>query len=323
MQVMTITRRQYMTKGPRMLLCLMLLAAETSLAQLGSPTPASRPVVVAPIVNETIRRDINEVTLVFSVARKKQLVRNVVPEDLTVLDDGRPVTQLTYFAQQTDLPLKIVILLDISGSMRERFRLEREVAEDFLLRLLRPQDTGMLLAFNDKVSIIESSAQAMESVAQIRAQNPRGGTAIHDAVRAAAGQLRATGITPSRKAILLVTDGNDNASRTTAAQAVEAVLRAEAVVFVVNTAVGLNRDMRLLARETGGQVWNAFTRHRVAVAFRQAENSLRSQYVLGYRPPEFVADGRFHRVKISVRQPGLQVYCRKGYFASEMSPQDK
>ncbi len=294
-----------------LLLCLMVLATQIALAQVDS---------AAPLPDAVIRKNVHEVTLVFTADKKGRPVRDLAAEHLTVVDDGRPVARLTSFAHAADLPLKVTILLDISGTMAEKFGFESQVAQDFLSHLLRPQDTGTLVAFNDTASFIDFSVSATETLANIRKQNPRGGTAIRDAVGAAAAHLTARENTPARKAILMVTDGDDNRSKATIAEAIEAALRAEAAVLVVNTAPRVHPDMRLLARETGGQVWNALSKGEVATAFRHAEESLRSQYVLAYHPPEFVADGRFREIRIALQEPGLRVRCRKGYFASAAPP---
>ncbi len=302
------------------LLGLILLAGQTIAAQQGSSEPRY-PLSGSPAINETIRKDVDEVTLVFTVAARKRLVRSVLPQDVTVIDDGHTVERFTAFARETDLPLKIIILLDISGSMADKFRLERRIAEDFLSRLLRPQDMGTLIAFNDAVFVIESSPASTDNVASIRMKDPRRGTAIHDAVWAASEQLMASGKTRSRKAILLVTDGADNSSRRTPTQAVDAALRAEAVVFIVNTARGFVAEhMHKLADETGGQVWTALSPSDVAAAFHRIEESLRSQYVLAYKPPQFIPDGRFREIEITLPQRDLRVYCRKGYFAFRAAP---
>ena len=266
---------------------------------------------------ETISRDIEEVRLVLTVAdRRGHFIKGLGPNDLAIYDDGRSVERLTFFGSESALPLRVAVLVDISGSMAEEFGFERKVAEDFFKHVVGPQDSAELIAFHVQSFNIGRGHAADEQLKRIRKQSLRAGTAIWDAVRSACRQLDSHPDERSRKALLLITDGEDNSSHIGVKEAIEAAWQDEVTVFVANTNHFQSKpELTRLARETGGQVWTGGTSGSVVSAFQHLKDSLRSQYVLAYRVPEAQDDGRFHPVKVVPANRKFRALCRKGYFA--------
>ena len=266
--------------------------------------------------SETISKEISEVRLVLTVADQRgHLIRGLGPADLAVFDDGRSIDKLTYFAAESELPLRIVVLVDASGSMANQFAFERRLTADFFKKSVRPGDSAQLIAF-DTENFVMDPRGADTQIKKMQQERPNAGTAIYDAVRVACERLNRNPDERARKAMLLITDGDDNSSHTSLQQTIEAAWQGEVTIFIaILNHVDPSREMALLARETGGQVWSDMSTGGVLSAFKQVQQNLRSQYVLAYRMPDAQADGRFHPVKVVPANKKLRALCRRGYFA--------
>jgi Ca-activated chloride channel homolog len=274
----------------------------------------------------TFRKQVDEVNVVFTVTNKHgHFVHNLSENDLAVLDNDQPPEKITYFQSQTDLPLRVALVIDSSDSVTNRFAFERKSALAFLKRILRPKsDMGLVIGFNQQIHVTQTATANLGLLANgLRELHPNGETAIYDAVTVACQQLTQVRDTePSRRVIILITDGEDNRSHIGLQQAVDAALHSDTVVYVLSTnpeySIDLaeqgDKDMKELSESTGGRLLRAADEDGVSGSFIKLEKELRSQYALGYKPATNHADGLFHRLTL-LGPHKLKVFHRLGYFA--------
>jgi VWFA-related protein len=274
----------------------------------------------------TIRASVQEVNLIFTATNKHgRFKRDLKPTDLAVLDDGKPPAAVNSFRSETDLPLRVGLVLDVSGSITDRFTFEQDSAIRFFSQILRPKtDKAFVLAFDSVCTLTQDFTDDVNLLAQgIKKLTPGGGSAVRDAIHLAATEklMKARADGPVRRVIILISDGEDNQSRVTTAQVIEAAHRAEVTVYTIstNTSADFSRGdkaMRALAEETGGRVFYPNKVDDVVKAFKQIEDELRSQYALSYKPADFDADGHYRRIEIQSHvDKNLVIRARKGYFA--------
>ena len=290
-----------------------------AVAQVAAPLAFADP---APPALETISKNIDEVRLVLTVADKHgKFIKGLGPADLAIYDAGRSVDKLTFFGAESELPLRMAVLVDVSGSMFAQFGFERRLAEDFFKRVVRPQDSAEIIAFHVETFELGRGEKANQELKKIRKESARFGTAVWDSVRSACALLNSRPDERSRKALLLITDGEDNSSHIGVQQAIEAAWQTEVTVFVANTNHYQSRpELARLARETGGQMWSGGTSGEVVSAFRHLQENLRSQYVLAYRVPEMQAG--FHALRVVPANKKFRALCRRGYYALARKPKE-
>jgi VWFA-related protein len=274
----------------------------------------------------TIHKLVQEVNVVFTVSDKHgHFVKDLKENDFKVLDDKKPPVQIVNFASETNLPLRVGLLVDASNSVRDRFRFEQDSAIEFLNEIIRPHfDRAFVIGFDTTPEVTQDFTDNTEYLSKgVRALRPGGGTALYDAVYFACRDklLKAPQTGPTRKAIILLSDGEDNQSRVTREEAIEMAQRAEVILYTISTNVSgvkLRGDKVLerMAEATGGRAFFPFRIQDVSNAFSEIQDELRSQYVLAYKPADFTADGHFRSIDIiAADRKGLQVRARKGYFA--------
>lgn len=276
----------------------------------------------------SITKQVDEVNLVFTITDSKRRFRgDLSSADFQLLDNHRPPEKIRYFQQQSSLPLQIALVIDASASITGRFGFEKKAASIFLKKMLRPGvDQAFLVAFDDEIHLLhdftDSSADLQESLKVIK---PGGNTALYDAIVFAADKLRSHA-EPSvtRRVIVLITDGEDTKHHAILYDAEQAAIRADSLLFALSTNQMKHNSqyprgeavLEILSRATGGSILPAHEHSEINHAFTSIEKSLRSQYVLGYTPAEFKADGSFHTIEIVPRKPRLKVQCRRGYYAT-------
>jgi VWFA-related protein len=274
----------------------------------------------------TITKLVQEVNVVFTVSDKHgHFVKDLKEHDFKVLDDKKPPVQIVNFASETNLPLRVGLLVDASNSIRDRFRFEQDSAIEFLNEIIRPHyDKAFVIGFDTTPEVTQDFTDNTEYLSKgVRALRPGGGTALYDAVYFACRDklLKAQQTGPTRKAIILLSDGEDNQSRVTREEAIEMAQRAEVIVYTISTNVsGVkmrgDKVLERMAEATGGRAFFPFRIQDVSNAFSEIQDELRSQYVLAYKPADFTADGHFRSIDIiAADRKGLQVRARKGYFA--------
>src|ERR1700687_2298305 len=273
----------------------------------------------------TITKRVDEVNVLFiATDRHGKFVRNLNQNDFSIFDDHKPVQSIINFRRETDLPIELGLLVDMSGSVQGRFGFEKEAATGFLQHIIRPgYDRAFVVGFNkesrltqdftDKVPLLSAGVQRLSN---------GGGTALYDAIYKACKEklLREHSDHPIRRAIVILSDGEDNQSEYTRAQAIEMAQRAEVLIYAISTddsGLILRGDKVLedLASATGGRAFFPYKMKDITRSFAAIEDELRSQYAVSYKPSDFDADGRYRSIQITALKKDLQVRARRGYYA--------
>ena len=295
---------------------------------------------------QTFKREVNLVDVLFTVLnRRNKLVPDLEQGDFKVFDEGKP-QEIRYFSKQSDLPLRIGMLLDTSNSIRDRIKFEQDASVSFLFSVLRRnKDEAFVMTFDDEPQILQgftSDTGALRD--QIIGTRAGGGTAIYDAIyEACSKQLnhppRPAGDQPDvvRRVMILISDGEDNLSTHTRSEAIELAQRTSVVIYTISTStqwVALeetnpektsNRKYHLtdgdkiledLAEETGGRAFFPYHVDDLDQSFQDIGDELRNQYSIAYQPENYVLDGRYHRIRVEVPDhKGYKVSARRGYYA--------
>jgi len=273
----------------------------------------------------TIKTRVNEVNVLFIATDKHgKFVRNLDEKDFAILDDHLPPQSIVNFRRETDLPIQLGLLIDTSGSVRGRFDFEQDAAVGFLQNTIRPNfDKAFVVAFNTHSQMMQGFTDnpALLSAAVHRMQDG-GGTALYDAIYRACRDnlMKDHEDRPSRRAIVVVSDGEDNQSEYSEAQAIEMAQRAEVIIYAISTddsGLVLRGDkvLQRMAESTGGRAFFPYKMKDMKNAFAAIGDELRSQYIISYHPANFEADGRYRPIEITALKKDLQVRSRKGYYA--------
>ena len=296
---------------------------------------------------ETLKVNVNVVQLFFNVKDKKgALIPNLPKDAFQVLEDGQPQT-IKYFAAESNLPLTLGILIDSSGSQARVLDMEKQVGGDFLSQILRDKDLAFVISFDVDVDLLQDFTNSIHSLKSalnsakintaggggtgipglgggtIPTQGTPRGTLLYDAVYLAAHDELSQQV--GRKAMILLTDGEDQGSRLKIRDAIEAAQKADTIVYVLLCAdrgfygfggYSGDREMKKLTEDTGGrviEVGNKF--EKLKQGFDQIANELRSQYNIGYTPTNSKLDGTFRKVQIQTNSKDYKIQARTGYYA--------
>jgi len=275
----------------------------------------------------TIHKRVDEVNVLFIATDKHgKFVRDLNQSDFSILDDHKPPQAIVNFRRETDLPLHLGLLIDVSGSVNGRFDFEQNAAITFLQRTIRASfDKAFVVGFNTQSQLAQDFTDNVPLLAAgVHSLRDGGGTALYDAIYRACREkfLKDRPDHPVRKAIVVVSDGEDNQSEVSRAQAIEMAQRAEVIIYAISTDdSGLilrgDKNLEQLADSTGGRAFFPFKIKDVTRSYAAIEDELRSQYVVSYKPADFDADGRYRSIEISALKKDLQVRSRKGYFAPQ------
>ena len=308
-----------------------------------SPAPKQEP---AQQSDQTIKSVVNLVDVLFTVLnRRNKLVPELEKSDFKIWDDKYP-QEIRYFSKQSDLPLRIGMLLDTSNSIRDRIKFEQDASINFLFSVLRRnKDEAFVMTFDDEPQIVQAftgDAGALRD--QITKTRAGGGTAIYDAIyEACVKELshppRPPGDQPDvvRRVMILISDGEDNLSTHTRSDAIEMAQRTSVVIYTISTStqwISLSQTdpsklgdrkyhltdgdkiLQELAEETGGRAFFPYHVDDLDQSFQDIGDELRNQYSIAYLPTNYVLDGRYHKIRIEVPEhKGYQVRARRGYFA--------
>lgn len=292
----------------------------------------------------TIKVNVDVVNILFNVRDKRGgLVSNLNKDDFSIAEDGKDQT-VKYFNRETDLPLTIGLLIDVSASQQNLIEIEKNAAYQFFGSVLRPKDLAFLISFGADAELLQdytSSPQLLRKGLdglQVNSDvgglqpgpvptinHPRG-TILYDAVYlAAAEQLKGQ---VGRKVLILITDGEDEGSRYDIKKAIEAAQKADAIIYgfyYVDRAFYMGHGMvfggvsdsalRQLSEETGGHVFHIDRKTTLQDAFNQLQDEMRSQYAIGYTPTNSAKDGSFRKIDIRTTNKDWKVQARKGYYA--------
>ena len=295
----------------------LLWAQETS-----KPAPEAR--VFPGDEESTIRVDVSRVPLLFTVTDKRnRFITDLDREDFQVFDNGGK-QEIREFVRESDLPLRIGIILDTSNSVRTRFRFEQEAAIEFIRGVLAEEkDRAFLVSFDTRAELVVDFTNNPEQLAVgVRNLRAGGGTALYDAVYYACRDKLPEDWPPEqfRRALVILGDGEDNQSSVTREMALEMAHKAEAVIYTISTNRSGQRQpgdktLERFAKETGGVSFHPFQAQDLEQSFADIANELRHQYFILYSPDNFAADGSFHRVQVKSRVKNTSVRVRSGYYA--------
>ncbi len=287
--------------------------------------PADAPAASTDVGTPTIRTAVNEVSLIFTVTdRRGHYISNLNQSDFALLDDQKAPARFNSFHQQINLPLRAGILIDTSSSIRSRFQFEQQSAKEFLLQVLRARnDRAFVMGFDETPNIVTDWTNDQDALETgVDKLSPGGGTALFDAVYSACRDklLTARGPEPYRKAIILVSDGNDDVSHVYLPEAIKECERAETIIYAISTNWTPSRGegdkiLQELAEQTGGEVFFPPSVEDMATSFKNIEEELRSQYALVYTPADFKMDGAFRSIYLYCYDRRYTVRAKKGYFA--------
>jgi Ca-activated chloride channel family protein len=272
----------------------------------------------------TIKKRVDEVNVLFiATDRHGKFVRNLNQADFSILDDHKPVQSIVNFRRETDLPLQLGLLVDMSGSVHSRFDFEKEAATGFLQHVIRRGfDKAFVVGFNKTSKLTQDFTDNVQLLsAGVQNLKGGGGTALYDSIyKACEEKLHDRADHPVRKALIIVSDGEDNQSDVSRAQAIEMAQRSEVLIYAISTddsGLILRGDKVLedLAAATGGRAFFPFKMKDISHSFASIEDELRSQYAVSYKPSDFDADGRYRSIEITALKKDLQVRARRGYYA--------
>jgi VWFA-related protein len=286
---------------------------------------------------QTIRTQVSLVNLFATVRDKnKRIVGDLKQEDFKITEDSQD-QKISFFSKEVALPITLALLLDTSGSEQFMLSAIQDAGSSFLRRILRKGDEALVMSFDSDVDLLsdftDDHGQLDRAVRRSRINIPSGGsiggnpgpvgsrqvtgTALFDAIYLACGEKLNT--EAGRKAVVIVTDAQDEGSKVKIEEAIEAAQRTDTVIHVILVAdprYGANTGAaKKLAEETGGRVLNASSEKKLMEAFDEISAELRSQYTLGYYPTNSQRDGKFRKIKVETANHDLKVLARKGYYA--------
>jgi len=269
---------------------------------------------------------VNEVPLIFTVTdRHGHYIPNLNQNDFALLDDQKAPEKVDSFHQQINLPLRVGLVIDASSSIRSRFQFEQQSATEFLLQVLKSRsDRAFVMGFDVTPTVTADWTNDMDALETgVNKMTPGGGTALFDAVYTACRNKMLTerGPEPVRKALILISDGDDNQSRVYLPEAIKECERADTIIYAISTNWTPSRGpgdkvLQELSTETGGEPFWPPSVQDMAVSFKAIEEELRSQYALVYTPADFKTDGSFRTIYLYCYDRRYQVHARKGYFAT-------
>lgn len=289
--------------------------------------PATQPPAQTPPAadDRPITLDVTRVNFLFTVSDKKgRFVTDLKKDDFEIVE-AKKQQNILEFVAESDLPLRLAVLVDTSNSIRDRFKFLQEAAVEFINSAIRPErDKAIVVSFDSGATLVADLTGNTEVLGKaVRELRPGGGTSLYDAIYFACRDKLAQDQPRHkyRRALVVLSDGDDNQSRFTREQALEMAHKADVVLYAVstnNTRLESDGDkvLRYLTRETGGVAFFPFKAEDLAQSFENIANELRNQYSILYRPEPLKTDGLFHKVEIKIRdRKDLLVRARNGYFA--------
>jgi VWFA-related protein len=289
--------------------------------------PAAQPAdSTSDVAAPTIKIGVNEVNLIFTVTDKHGHYNpNLKQSDFALLDDQKAPAHVNSFHQQINLPLRVGIVIDTSSSIHSRFQFEQQAATEFLLQILKARsDRAFVMGFDVTPNVTADWTNNLDALQTgVNRLKPGGGTALFDAVYTACRDKlldASRGQEPVRKAIILLSDGEDDQSRVFLGEAIKECQRAETIIYAISTNWTPSRGqgdrvMEQMANETGGQAFFPPSVEDISQSFTNIQEELRSQYALTYTPADFKYDGAFRPIYLYCNDRRFQVRAKKGYFA--------
>jgi VWFA-related protein len=293
-------------------------------------------------LGEPIKVDVDVVNLYCSVRNKQNgLVNTLEKGDFDLADDNKPQT-IKYFSKETEIPLTIGLLVDVSGSQRNLIEVERHAASAFFSSVLKKKDVAFLVSFGASQDLLQdltgSPRLLQEGLNQLKlntgfsginsgpvpTMNHQRGTVLYDAVYASANDMLSKEV--GRKAMILITDGEDEGSTESEKSAIEAAQKADSIVYGIlyvdrpfyrGMSVGYSGAgvLKHMADETGGRLFEVSGKNTLQSIFDQIQQEMRTQYLIGYTPTNAQKDGSYRKIDLRAHDKDLKVQVRKGYYA--------
>jgi Ca-activated chloride channel family protein len=283
------------------------------------------PVQQPPSDADTIILNVTRVNLLFTVSDKRgRFITDLTKDDFEIFD-GKKKQTIRDFAAESDLPLRLAVVIDTSNSIRDRFRFQQEAALEFLRTSMRmAKDKAIVVGFDMLPNLASDLTDDMQKLERaVRDLRPGGGTSLYDAI-AFASRDKLSQDQPRhkfRRAIILLSDGDDNNSKYTRDQALEMAHKADVVIYTISTNISRTESdgdkvLKYYAQETGGLAFFPFKVQDLAQSFENIANEIRHQYSILYNPEPLHADGLYHEVEVKVRnKKDMVVRVKKGYYA--------
>lgn len=292
----------------------------------------------------TIKVDVDLVNVMFTIRNKNgALVPTLGKDDLSIFEDGKQQT-VKYFTRETNLPLTIGLLVDVSGSQETLIPQEKNAAGQFFDQVLKAKDMAFLISFGADAELLQDSTSSPKLLKRglegLRLSTSVGGlhpgpvptsakqkgTILYDAVYLAANEKLKNEV--GRKAVVLITDGMDYGSSYKLKDAIEMAHKADTMIYSIyyvdqrayyggGFGGASDGDLKKMSEETGGRLFHVGRRNSLEEIFRQIQDEMRSQYALGYSPTNGARDGAFRKLEIRPNDKTLKVQARKGYYASK------
>lgn len=289
-----------------------------------------------------LRKNVDEVSLLFAATDHGRSVSGLTQQDVGIRDNHRVPLSIIDFRNESELPLRLGLVIDTSESILSRFSFEQGAAAGFLQKVLvNKDDLAFVVGFSNSVLMVQDltgdQTRLSHAVGELA---PAGGTALWDAVSFAANKLaNDVEAQPVAKMLVVISDGNDNSSKATLKNAIQAAERGQVIVYTVSTQEGSeiqldsttfdstvsvgNRALRLLAEQSGGSAFSPGSVNALKHSLAELQQVIRSRYLIAYKPAEFRADGSYRSIDVSAQKSGrkLRVFVRKGYYARLDAPE--
>jgi len=277
----------------------------------------------------TFRAVVDEVTIFFAATDHGKSATNLTASDIVVRDDNRPPHAILGFRNESQLPLRLGLIIDTSNSVKDRISFEQAAATKFLQTVVTGKDDlAFVVGVNNSVLLVQDFSGDQERISHaINQLAPGGGTALWDAVSFGAEKLaeRAEG-RPVARVLIVISDGEDNASSATLKQAIASAQRGEVAIYTVSTRDYTQEDpsaelgdhaLRTLSELTGGTAFIPGSVRGLKGSLAELQQVIRGRYLVSYKPAAFARDGRYREIDITAEKDGhkLKVYARKGYYA--------
>lgn len=296
-----------------------------------------------PAQDPVIKIDVSLVNLLCSVRGKSgNLLGNLDKSDFTIYEDGKQ-QEIKYFTRETDLPLTIGLLVDVSGSQERLIDTEKRAAQQFFSQVLKKKDEAFLISFGAEAELLQDSTGSLKLLQEglnqlhlsvavgglhpgpVPTMQSQAGTILYDAVYLAANEKLRSEV--GRKAIVLITDGVDEGSKETRDKAIEAAQKADTIIYsffyqdaaayggVFGGGAGGEGELRRMSDATGGRVFHIDRRNTLEDAFRDLQEEMRTQYAIQYSSTNPKRDGSYRKIDIKMSNKDYKVQARKGYYA--------
>ncbi len=291
---------------------------------------------------EPIKVDVDVVNLYCAVRNKQNaLISSLEKGDFTLAEDGTQQS-IKYFTRETDLPLTIGLLVDVSGSQQNLIEIERRAASAFFSSVLKKKDVAFLISFGADSELLQDITGSPRSLQDglnrlklnagfaginsgpVPTMSKQRGTVLYDAVYLAANDMLSK--EAGRKAIVLITDGEDEGSTLTERAAIEAAQKSDAIIYGIlyvdrqayggfNAGYSGESVLKHMSEETGGRLFQVDRKNSLDAIFEQIQQEMRTQYAIGYTPTNGRKDGSFRKIELRTANKDLKVQVRKGYYA--------